>query len=234
MDKILKGVHDFRTKEYPKNRKFYEQLAADHQKPRALFITCSDSRVLPNVITQTVPGELFQIRNAGNLIPPFGASMGGEVATIEYAVSVLKVKNIIVCGHSQCGAIKALVEGKVPDDMLGLKAWFHHAEATRKIMQIKHRRKRAAERLQAVTEENVLNSIRRCRPLPIWSRLPSKLLRCQSANRAKGKSVDAVPSLCLLPSLGQANESSWLRACEDHDAELKRAGYWGCQRGFKS
>lgn len=156
MDKILKGVHDFRTKEYPKNRKFYEQLAADHQKPRALFITCSDSRVLPNVITQTVPGELFQIRNAGNLIPPFGASMGGEVATIEYAVSVLKVKNIIVCGHSQCGAIKALVEGKVPDDMLGLKAWFHHAEATRKIMQIKHRRKRAAERLQAVTEENVL------------------------------------------------------------------------------
>jgi carbonic anhydrase len=156
MDKILQGVHDFRTKEYPKNRKFYEQLAADHQKPRALFITCSDSRVLPNVITQTVPGELFQIRNAGNLIPPFGASMGGEVATIEYAVTVLKVKNIIVCGHSQCGAIKALVEGKVPDDMLGLKAWFHHAEATRKIMQIKHRRKRAVERLRAVTEENVL------------------------------------------------------------------------------
>jgi carbonic anhydrase len=156
MEKILQGVHEFRTQDFPKNKQFYELLATKQQKPRALFITCSDSRVLPNIITRTEPGELFQIRNAGNLIPPFGASLGGEVATIEYAVSVLAVKHIIVCGHSQCGAMKALLDGKVPDDMLGLKTWFQHAEATRKIMQIKHKQKEGLERVRAATEENVL------------------------------------------------------------------------------
>lgn len=156
MEKILQGVHDFRTQDFPKSKRFYELLATKQQKPRALFITCSDSRVLPNIITRTEPGELFQIRNAGNLIPPFGASLGGEVATIEYAVTVLEVKHIIVCGHSQCGAMEALLDGKVPDDMLGLKAWFHHAEATRKIMQIKHKQKQGLARVQAATEENVL------------------------------------------------------------------------------
>ena len=86
----------------------YKQLAAG-QHPQALFITCSDSRVVPNIITQTAPGELFVLRNAGNIVPPPGMTAGGEAATIEFAVEHLHVEHIIVCGHSDCGAMKMLL-----------------------------------------------------------------------------------------------------------------------------
>jgi hypothetical protein len=78
VEKIIAGVNNFRRTEYVENREFFEQLAAKQQKPMALFITCSDSRVHPNLITQTEPGDLFLIRNAGNIIPPHGANVGGE------------------------------------------------------------------------------------------------------------------------------------------------------------
>ncbi len=156
MDKILQGVHEFRTQIYPEQKDFYKRLAAKKQKPKALFITCSDSRVLPNIITNTEPGDMFQIRNAGNLVPPYGASLGGEVATIEYAVTQLNVKHLIVCGHSQCGAIQALLKNKVPEDLLGLKAWFQHAQATRQIVTRKHSRKSGESLHVAAAEENVL------------------------------------------------------------------------------
>lgn len=156
MEKILQGVHEFRTKVFPAQKAFYKHLSDKGQKPKALFITCSDSRVLPNVITNTEPGDMFQVRNAGNLVPPYGASLGGEVATIEYAVTQLKVKHLIVCGHSKCGAIQALLKNKVPDDLLGLKAWFQHAQATRQIVATKHSRKKGDTLERAATEENVL------------------------------------------------------------------------------
>ncbi len=156
MEKILQGVHEFRTKIYPPQKAFYKRLAAKKQKPKALFITCADSRVLPNIITNTEPGDMFQIRNAGNLVPPYGSSLGGEVATIEYAVTQLNIKHLIICGHSQCGAIHALLKNQVPEDLLGLRAWFNHAQATRQIVARKHGRK-TGDRLQiAATEENVL------------------------------------------------------------------------------
>ena len=112
MDKILAGVHEFRRTAYPQSRELFEQLAAKPQKPVALFITCADSRIHPNLITNTEPGDLFLIRNAGNIVPPHGAPTGGETATVEYAVEVLGVRNIIICGHSQCGAMKALLSGE--------------------------------------------------------------------------------------------------------------------------
>ena len=83
-------------------------LLANSQAPRALFITCADSRVQPNLITQTEPGELFICRDIGNIVPPYGAVYGGVSATIEYAVSVLDVGHIIICGHSDCGGMRAL------------------------------------------------------------------------------------------------------------------------------
>lgn len=156
MDKIIQGVRQFQTEVFPGQKPFYRKLAAKVQNPKALFITCSDSRVVPNTITSTEPGDLFQIRNAGNLVPPFGASLGGEVATIEYAVTQLNVQHLIVCGHSQCGAIEALLKTKVPDDLIGLKAWFRHAQATRQIVQRKHSRKKGDALHKAATEENVL------------------------------------------------------------------------------
>lgn len=104
MRKLIKGVHQFQTDYFTSHREMFEQLSLS-QHPRILFITCCDSRIDPNLITQTQPGELFIIRNIGNIIPPYGKITGAEGAVIEYAVQELGIKEIIVCGHSHCGAI---------------------------------------------------------------------------------------------------------------------------------
>ena len=156
MERIIAGVHRFRTIEYPKNRERYQELARKQQRPMALFITCSDSRVLPHRITQTEPGDLFEIRNAGNIVPPHGAAAGGEGATIEYSLDVLGIKNIIVCGHSQCGAMKAMLEERPLDDLPAAKAWFANAEATKRIVKQKYHNFPMDELWTIATQENVL------------------------------------------------------------------------------
>ncbi|MFN0196424.1 MAG: carbonic anhydrase [Planctomycetaceae bacterium] len=156
MEKIVAGVHHFRTVEFPKHRSFYERLASRQQNPIALIITCSDSRVMPHLITQTDPGDLFQIRNAGNIIPPYGSANGGEGATIEYSLEVLGVNNIIICGHSQCGAIQAMLQGGSLDHLPAAKAWFSHAESTKRIVKQKYKDLSPEELAVAATEENVL------------------------------------------------------------------------------
>lgn len=156
MDKIIDGVHRFRDNEYQQNREFFEQLASKKQAPMALFITCADSRVNPNLITQTEPGDLFLIRNAGNIVPPYSAHAGGEIATIEYAVEVLGIRNIIICGHSQCGAMNALMEPSGLEHLSAVRSWCSHAEATRQIVRRKYQDLSPAQLALAATEENVL------------------------------------------------------------------------------
>jgi carbonic anhydrase len=156
MEKILNGVHRFRTEIYPKHREQFVQLSQKKQKPTALFITCADSRVDPNLITGTDPGDLFIVRNAGNLVPPYGAQSGGEIATVEYALSVLGIRNIILCGHSQCGAMQAIVENSNLDELPGVRGWFAHAESTRLILQHKYKHLPPDELLVTAVEENVL------------------------------------------------------------------------------
>ena len=158
MEKILAGVHQFRTVEYPKQRELFEQLARKKQNPKALFITCADSRVHPNLITMTEPGDLFLLRNAGNIVPPYGQVGGGEAATIEYSVEVLGIGHLIVCGHSQCGAMQALLTNRALDELPAARAFFAHAESTRRIVQQKYRDKSLEphELLMAAVEENVL------------------------------------------------------------------------------
>jgi carbonic anhydrase len=156
VDKIIAGVHRFRRYEYPEHRALFESLAQRQQNPIALFITCSDSRIHPNLITQTDPGDLFLIRNAGNIVPPHGGSVGGEAATIEYSIEVLGIRNIIICGHSQCGAMKALLEERPLDHLPAAKAWFAHAESTRRIARTKYRDLPVQDLVVAATEENVL------------------------------------------------------------------------------
>lgn len=156
MDRILDGVRQFREREYPRNRAMFEHLASRQPRPIALFITCADSRIHPNLITQTEPGELFLLRNAGNIVPPYGSGAGGEAATVEYCIEVLGIRDIIICGHSQCGAIRALLERKDLDHLPAVKAWCTHAEATRRIVQNKYRDLPPAELAVAATEENVL------------------------------------------------------------------------------
>ncbi|MFD5477978.1 carbonic anhydrase [Streptomyces hawaiiensis] len=105
----------------------YRKLA-EGQYPEALFITCSDSRVIPALITGARPGEIFELRNAGNIVPPYGRSgASGEAATIEYALEVLGVQDIVVCGHSHCGAMGALKSGDDLSALPGVDAWLHIA-----------------------------------------------------------------------------------------------------------
>jgi carbonic anhydrase len=143
------------------------QRLADGQNPQALFITCSDSRIDPNLLTQTEPGELFILRNAGNIVPPYGPYAGGEAATIEYAVSVLGVHDIVVCGHSHCGAMSGLLH---PDQVASLPAvrnWLAHAEATARIMKENYEHITDPKaRLTATVEENVLVQLENLRTHP--------------------------------------------------------------------
>ena len=149
MDAILKGVNRFETVVFPENREYHEALVTQPQRPQALFITCADSRIHPNLLTGTRPGSLFLIRNAGNIIPPYGSGgASGEAATIEYALSVLQVKNIILCGHSHCGAIRAMLEGKLSDDIPSVRQWYTHTESVQRLFG----KKKAAE----ITEDDVI------------------------------------------------------------------------------
>lgn len=156
MDKLIEGVHLFRQGAYANNQAFFEQLAKKQQKPIALFITCADSRVHPNLITQTEPGDLFLLRNAGNIVPAYGSGIGGEAATIEYSVEVLGIRHIVICGHSQCGAMRALLDGRGIDHLPAVKEWCKHAESTRRIVQKKYGHLAADELAVAATKENVL------------------------------------------------------------------------------
>ncbi len=177
MDKLLAGVVGFRREEFGKNRQFFEQLAAKQQKPIALFITCSDSRVHPNLITQTEPGDLFLLRNAGNLVPPHGAG-GGEAATIEYSVEVLGIRDIVICGHSQCGAIKALLDGASLAHLPYVKDWCRHAEAAKRIVEQKNLDLPPADLAAVATQANVLVQIAHLNTHPcVAAHLASQELR---------------------------------------------------------
>ncbi len=131
MKKLVNGIIEFRKKTQDEYRKRFSQLAIE-QKPDALFICCSDSRVAPNAFASTNPGDLFVIRNVGNIIPPSdsGHSMGdeSEIAAFEYAIHTLNIKNIIVCGHAECGAINAICNGveTLPPTHQHLKTWLKY------------------------------------------------------------------------------------------------------------
>jgi len=165
MQKLIQGIHQFNHQVFKRNREFFEQLAKE-QRPQVLFITCSDSRINPNLITQTEPGELFILRNAGNIIPPFGSGSGGEAATIEYAVSVLHVADIIVCGHSACGAMHGLMNEESLVDVPAVKEWCKHAEATRRIINENYKHLSGPARTTAAIEENVLVQLEHLRTHP--------------------------------------------------------------------
>ncbi|MDP3542376.1 MAG: carbonic anhydrase [Elusimicrobiota bacterium] len=165
MQKLIEGIHQFQSHHFATQRELFERLA-DGQHPEALFITCSDSRINPNLITQTEPGDLFILRNAGNIIPPHGAANGGEGATIEFAVAGLGVQDIVVCGHSHCGALKGLLKPESLQDMPAVASWLSHAEATRRIMREKYADRTGAAQLTTAIEENVLVQLENLRTHP--------------------------------------------------------------------
>src|SRR5262245_43062197 len=158
VQRLVAGVHRFKQGVFRRQKELFERLAKG-QEPQTLFITCSDSRIDPNLITHTEPGDLFVLRNAGNLVPAYGATSGGEVATIEFAVTGLAVRDIVICGHAHCGAMKGLLHPEYLTDMPAVAEWLKHAEATRRIIRSKYSDLKGEALLDAATEENVLMQI---------------------------------------------------------------------------
>ncbi len=179
MQKLVDGIHAFQSGVFGPQRELFERLV-ERQAPDALFITCSDSRINPNLITQTEPGELFILRNAGNIVPPWGASSCGEVATIEYALEALQIRDIIVCGHTRCGAVQALLEPAQLETMPAVKTWLGHAEATRRVLRDNYPDATVdpAAAWEIGVEENVLVQIENMRTHPsVMARLMSGRLK---------------------------------------------------------
>jgi carbonic anhydrase len=133
MENIIAGVRKFQHDVFPHYRELFGRLASE-QSPDALVITCSDSRVDPTLLTQSEPGQLFELRNAGNLVPPYGEFIGGVTATIEFAVVALQVPNIIICGHSGCGAMAELLDPKLSQAMPNVARWLGYAAVVREAL----------------------------------------------------------------------------------------------------
>ena len=123
-DELLQRLQHFHADYFPLHQQRFQDLVEQGQHPKTLFIGCSDSRLVPYLITGTGPGELFIIRNVGALVPPYDGSHGlhGTMAGIEFAVLQLRVERIVVCGHTHCGAVRAAYEG-VPEEAIALKNW---------------------------------------------------------------------------------------------------------------
>jgi len=166
MQKLIRGIHQFQQENFRPLRGLFEQLSKG-QNPETLFVTCSDSRIDPNLLTRSNPGDLFILRNAGNIVPPHSAGSGGEAATIEFAIAGLGIKDIIICGHSHCGAMKALLQPEQVRSLPILSAWLSHAEKTISIVRNNYGHLDGDHLLTATVEENVLVQLENLRTLPV-------------------------------------------------------------------
>lgn len=162
MQKLVRGIHEFQNYVFRDKSDLFKSLA-NGQKPMALFVTCSDSRIDPHLLTQTDPGDIFVLRNAGNIIPA-APHVGGEAATIEFAVQKLGIRDIVVCGHSNCGAMSGLLNpAAVEGEMPAVKQWLGHAERTADIMRTEYTHLSDRALQTATAEENVIVQIENLR-----------------------------------------------------------------------
>ncbi len=166
MEKILAGVRKFQSTVFRAKHDLFSKLS-NKQEPGVLFITCSDSHIDPCLLTQTQPGELFILRNAGNIVPSYGAQIGGTTVTIEYAVGVLGVKDIIVCGHTDCGVAKSILDPGRAKDLPSLQEWLLQEEATRRIIQENYSHLQGDALLTATIQENVRVQLAHLRTHPL-------------------------------------------------------------------
>jgi carbonic anhydrase len=161
------GIRKFRTETYPKNKATYLQSVKEPQRPHALFITCADSRLDPELITQSGPGDIFVTRNIGNLVPAYGEMLGGVSAVVEYAVTGLKVQHVVICGHSDCGAMKALIRPESLTEMPAVRNWMNNAAAAMSVAKSMAKKdERPSEFVRRLTEENVLLQLQHLRTHP--------------------------------------------------------------------
>jgi carbonic anhydrase len=152
------GVTRFTERVFPRRQALFRRLA-NAQSPDALFLTCADSRVIPALITQTGPGQLFVERNPGNLVPVYSEESVGVSASIEYAVSVLKVKHVIICGHTDCGVIKGLLHPEKLSQLPAVNRWIKYAAAARQKLSQDYQHLPDDQQQAVLTELNVLAQI---------------------------------------------------------------------------
>lgn len=158
---LLAGVKRFQAEVHPQKQELFSVLA-NGQQPHVTFLTCSDSRIDPCAMTQSDPGDLFVIRNAGNIVPTTNGGQGGELATLEFAVKVLGTKHIVVCGHSDCGAMKGLLAPEKCAHLEFVSAWVR--EALPALADVEDEALPAGEQLSRVIDSNVklqLENLRR-------------------------------------------------------------------------
>jgi carbonic anhydrase len=167
MPKFAAGVIEFQNTVYPEKKALFEQLSKG-QAPEALFITCSDSRIETAMITQTDPGELFILRNAGNIVPPHMTHTGGTTASIEFAVAALKVPHIVICGHTECGAMKGALNLEGLDSLPHVKAWLGYSRAAVAVVDelAPEGEANADDRMRALLEQNVILQLQHLRTHP--------------------------------------------------------------------
>ena len=154
MQHLIDGFRKFQGEAFSQRSDLFKQLATT-QKPGTLFVSCSDSRVVPELLTQQEPGDLFVIRNAGNIVPSYGPEPGGVSATVEYAVAVLGVSDIVICGHSDCGAMTAVAKCTCMDHLPAVSGWLQHAESAKVINESRAHANEAAK-VSSMVRENVI------------------------------------------------------------------------------
>lgn len=164
MRDIIDGFLRFQQDVFPARKELFRSLA-NGQTPKTLFISCSDSRMVPELVTQREPGDLFVIRNAGNIVPSFGPEPGGVSASVEYAVAQLGVTDIVICGHSDCGAMKAVATCACLDHMPAVRNWLHHTDAARMINESRNHGTEQ-ERIDGMVRENVIAQLNNIRTHP--------------------------------------------------------------------
>lgn len=166
MNELIGRVLDFQRDVFPVRSDLYERLATKGQSPKALMISCADSRVVPEEIMRAQPGDLFVCRNAGNIVPPYAQANGGVTSTVEYAVEALGVHDLIVCGHSDCGAMKALMNPELMAGMPNVAAWLRHSNAARQVVESSYADLGPAEKHRAAALENVVVQLMHLRTHP--------------------------------------------------------------------
>jgi len=154
MKDIIEGFLKFQKDVFPERVALFKSLAG-HQHPRALFISCSDSRLVPELVTQREPGDLFVIRNAGNIVPSYGPEPGGVSASVEYAVAALQVADIVICGHSDCGAMTAIATCKCLDHMPAVASWLRYADSA-KVVNDSRKHRDQPGKVASMVRENVV------------------------------------------------------------------------------
>ncbi len=166
MNELIGRVFSFEKTVFPNSGELFAKLSTFGQAPKALMISCADSRIVPEQILQAEPGELFVCRNAGNIVPPHANMNGGVSSTVEYAVAALGVRDIIVCGHSDCGAMKALADPSLVSGMPNVAAWLRHGAAASHVVDRCCPGIEGPERLRALSFENIVAQLANLRTHP--------------------------------------------------------------------